>query len=49
MQSNQIEIFKTSDSRSEIHVQLVDVSIWLTQSQLDKLFNSSKANNSEPI
>jgi prophage maintenance system killer protein len=49
MQLNQIEIFKTSDGRSEIHVRLVDDSIWLTQSQIVELFDSSKANISEHI
>lgn len=49
MQLNQIEIFRTSDGRSEIHVRLVDDSIWLTQSQIVELFDSSKANISEHI
>jgi len=49
MQLNQIEIFKTSDGRSEIHVRLVEDSIWLTQSQIVELFDSSKANISEHI
>lgn len=49
MQNNQIEIFKSSDGRHELHVRLVDDSIWLTQSQLVELFDSSKANISEHI
>ena len=49
MKLNQIEIFKTSDGHSEIHVRLVDDSIWLTQAQIVELFDSSKANISEHI
>jgi hypothetical protein len=49
MQNNQIEIFKSSDGSPELHVRLVDDSIWLTQSQLVELFDSSKANISEHI
>lgn len=46
---NHIEIFKSPEGRPELHVRLVDNSIWLTQSQIVELFNSSKANISEHI
>lgn len=47
MENNQIEIFKSSDGSPELHVRLVDDSIWLTQSQLVELSDLSKANISE--
>ena len=49
MHVNHIEIFKSPEGRPELHVHLVDDSIWLTQSQLVELFDSSKANISEHI
>ena len=49
MHVNHIEIFKSSEGRPELHVRLVDNSIWLTQSQIVELFDSSKANISEHI
>jgi hypothetical protein len=49
MHVNHIEIFKSPEGRPELHVRLVDNSIWLTQSQIVELFDSSKANISEHI
>lgn len=47
--SNKIEIYRSSDGKTEIHVQLNGDTLWLTQNQIVELFQSSKANISEHI
>ena len=42
-------IYQTDDGKTKIDVRFVDESVWLTQLQLVKLFDSSKANISEHI
>lgn len=42
-------IYQTDDGKAKIDVRFVDDSVWLTQLQLVKLFDSSKANISEHI
>ena len=42
-------IYQAEDGRTKINVRFVDESVWLTQQQLVKLFDSSKANISEHI
>jgi len=46
---SKIEIFKTKDNQTEIHVQFDEETVWLTQAQMVQLFDSSKANISEHI
>lgn len=48
-EQNQIVIYQSEDGQSRIDVQVQDESVWLTQSQLVELFDSSKANISEHI
>lgn len=42
-------IYQTEDGKPKIDVRFVDGTVWLTQLQLVKLFDSSKANISEHI
>lgn len=42
-------IYQSEDGKTKIDVRFVDESVWLTQLQLVKLFDSSKANISEHI
>lgn len=42
-------IYQAEDGKTKINVLFVDESVWLTQQQLVKLFDSSKANISEHI
>ena len=42
-------IYQAEDGKTKINVRFVDESVWLTQQQLVKLFDSSKANISEHI
>ena len=46
---NNIEIFKTTDNEVEISVTLDNDTVWLSQSQMVILFQSSKANVSEHL
>ncbi|KPM31892.1 Fic/DOC family protein [Croceitalea dokdonensis DOKDO 023] len=46
---NQIVIYQSDDGKSELQVSLQDDTVWLTQAQIVKVFNSSKANISEHI
>lgn len=46
---NNIEIFKTTDNEIEISVKLDNDTVWLSQSQMVLLFQSSKANVSEHL
>lgn len=49
MQNDQIVIYETEDGETEIDVKLENETIWLTQSQIIELFQSSKSNISEHI
>jgi prophage maintenance system killer protein len=49
MTNDQIVIYQTSDGQTTIDVKLIEESIWLTQSDIIELFQSSKANISEHI
>lgn len=46
---NQIEIYQAKDGQTQIEVTFDQDTVWLTNSQLVELFNSSKANISEHI
>ena len=46
---HQIEIFKSTEGRTQIEVKIEGDTVWLNQSQLINLFESSKANISEHI
>lgn len=47
--SSAIEIFKDNNNEVELQVQFDNETVWLTQTQMVKLFKSSKANISEHI
>lgn len=47
--NNEILLYQSDDGRIKIQVQLVDNSVWLTQSDMVHLFQSSKSNISEHI
>jgi hypothetical protein len=47
--SSEIIIYKTADGKTKINVRLENNTVWLTQSQLVELYNSSKSNISEHI
>lgn len=47
--NSQIIIYQVNDGTTEIDVLIEDETVWLNQSQLVELFNSSKANISEHI
>lgn len=49
MENNQIIIYQTPDGNTSIDVKLDQDTVWLTQSQIVDLFQSSKANISEHI
>lgn len=49
MENNQIVIYQTADGETSIDVTIDQETIWLTQSQIVDLFQSSKANISEHI
>ena len=42
-------IYQTEDGKTKIDVRFADDSVWLTQLQLVRLFDSSKANISEAL
>lgn len=46
---SEIVIFKTQDGKTDIDVKVEDGTVWLTQSQMVSLFQSSKSNISEHI
>src|SRR5690606_21259420 len=46
---NQVEIYQAKDGQTQIEVTFEKDTVWLTNSQLVGLFNSSKANISEHI
>lgn len=48
-EQNQIVIYQSEDGTTQLQVNLQDDTIWLTQSQIVDIFNSSKANISEHI
>lgn len=48
-EQNQIVIYQSEDGTTQLQVNLQDDTIWLTQSQIVDVFNSSKANISEHI
>lgn len=48
-EQNQIVIYQSEDGTTQLQVNLQDDTIWLTQSQIVAIFNSSKANISEHI
>jgi len=49
MNNNEILIYKSNELATSIEVKLEDETIWLTQVQIVRLFDSSKANISEHI
>jgi len=49
MNNNEILIYKSNELTTSIEVKLEDETIWLTQVQIVRLFDSSKANISEHI
>lgn len=49
MNNNEIVIYKSNELSEKIEVRIEDDTIWLTQTQIVDLFNSSKANISEHI
>ncbi len=49
MNNNEILIYKSNELTTSIEVKLEDETIWLTQAQIVRLFDSSKANISEHI
>jgi prophage maintenance system killer protein len=44
MTNDQIIIYQTIDGQASIEVKLVDENVWLTQSQMQELFNQTKQN-----
>ncbi len=48
-QHSEIIIYQTEDGLTRIDVKLTEESVWLTQSDLVQLFQSSKSNISEHI
>lgn len=46
---NKIVIYQTDDGKTQIDVKLENETVWLTQAQMVKLFDSSKGNISEHI
>lgn len=46
---NQVEIYQAKDGQTQIEVKFDQDTVWLTNAQLVRLFNSSKANISEHI
>ena len=46
---NKIEIYQSKEGKTQIEVQFEDDTVWLNQSQIIELFQSSKANISEHI
>ena len=44
MTKDQIIIYQTSDGQTAIEVKLEDESVWLTQGQMQELFNQTKQN-----
>jgi prophage maintenance system killer protein len=46
---NKMEIYQSKEGKTQIEVQFEDDTVWLNQSQLIELFQSSKANISEHI
>lgn len=46
---NRVEIYKTTDNQTQVVVKFDEDTVWLTQSQLVDLFESSKANISEHL
>lgn len=46
---NQVQIFQGIDNKIKVQVRFEEETVWLTQSQLIELFDSSKANISEHI
>ena len=49
MKKNEIIIYQAKELNQQIEVRIDDETIWLTQAQIVKLFDSSKANISEHI
>jgi prophage maintenance system killer protein len=49
MENNQVVIYQTPDGEASIDVRLDQDTVWMTQSQIVELFQSSKANISEHI
>ncbi len=49
MKANQIQIYTSREGQTQIEVQFDGDTVWLSQSQLIDLFESSKANISEHI
>lgn len=47
--AGELVMFRTDDGATRIEVRLVDETVWLTQTQMVELFQSSKANVSEHI
>ena len=48
-EQGEVVIYQTDDGDTKIDVRFVDETVWLTQTQLVELFQSSKANISEHI
>jgi len=46
---SEIILYQASDNQTVLEVRFEDETIWLTQTQIVKLFNTSKANVSEHI
>ncbi|MDQ8003475.1 MAG: hypothetical protein REI64_01670 [Pedobacter sp.] len=44
MEENQIIIYQSPDGQTNIEVKLENDSVWLTQSQMQELFNQTKQN-----
>ena len=49
MKNTAIELFRTSDGKTELHVNLDNDTVWLSQLQMGELFGKSKKTISEHI
>ena len=49
MEENKVIIYTTEDGQTRIDVKLEDETLWLTQAQMCKLYQTSKSNVSEHI
>ncbi|MCL0120663.1 RhuM family protein [Corynebacterium pygosceleis] len=48
-QSGEFIIYRTEDDRTEVHLRLIDGSVWMTQAQIAELFGISRQNASVHI
>ena len=49
MQENKVIIYTTNDGKTKLDVKLEDETLWLTQTQMCELYQTSKSNVSEHI